>query len=120
MKNYLRVDLLSWNYPGQSKPSVDVWFTFVPGDKKVKIHKKYNQKNNVVWQEDLDQKWLARQRKIDRETEIKIVKCKTDQDKAIRIMEKLKKEGWNVDVRSWDEWPQEFTIHASRKKKKVS
>lgn len=87
----------------------------------LKPSKKYHQKNKIVWQEDLNQTWLARQRKRDKEIEIKVINFKTDQDKAIRIMEKLKKEGWEADIRSYyDYWPQQFTVFASRKKKKVS
>ena len=92
---------------------------YITGEKEhTKPSKKYNQKNNIVWEYDKEQVWIKRQWKIDNNTETKVVKCGTDQDKAIRIMKKLEKEGWNVRSDTYDTWPQEWTLYADRKKKK--
>jgi len=91
---------------------------YLTGEKEhTKPSKKYNQKNDIVWESD-NGVWVKRQQKIDQNTETKVIECGTIQKKAIRIYEKLKKEGWIADIRSGDEFPQKFTVYASRKKKK--
>ena len=86
----------------------------------LKSSKRYNQKNDVVWQYDKQRKWLARQRKRDKETEFKVIECGEDGDKANRLYRNLAAEGWDVRCSSWDSWPQTYTLycHRLRKKKK--
>jgi len=84
----------------------------------LKPSKKYNQKNDIVWEYDKDQVWIKRQWAEEAKFETKVIECGTDGDKAMEVYNKLVKQGWEADFRHWDEWPETYTIYASRKKKR--
>lgn len=93
---------------------------FITGDKEhTKPSKKYNQQNNIVWTYDKDQVWIKRQWAEEAKMETKVIECGTNQDKAVRTLKRLEKQGWEANIKSWDEFPQEYTVYANRKKKKV-
>jgi len=88
---------------------------FITGNKEhTKPSKKYNQKNSIVWEEDKDQIWIKRQWAEEAKFETKVIECGTDGDKAMEVYNKLVKQGWEADFRSYDVGGMNYAVTASQ------